>query len=322
MPNAAVRPGEHFDVIRPEPVESQEDPAEARWRETLEQSQLIQAPIVCDGLDRGPLDSIGPPPPEIQSIEYDFEPEGLNGESMVQTIRVTTTTSAASTSEDVQNWIQVTAMKLMQARVWSSWATSATSTSSTIDLWPVSTSATGIENGWLADQCTAAANAVWRMQSWQSCEHTKVRWTPTVYQQAKETPEQIVERRAKEELARQQREREAAERRVFTDTAKSRARRLLFSMLNPQQQKQLDEKNYFDLTVYSQDGKSRVYRIEHGYAGNVKLLGADGQPVKRYCIHADSRLPYEDQMLAQKLLLESNEQDFLKIANMTQLRAA
>jgi hypothetical protein len=66
----------------------------------------------------------------------------------------------------------------------------------------------------------------------------------------------------------------------------------------------------------------KVYRIEYGYAGNVKLLGNDGQPVKRYCIHADYRLPYEDQMLAQKMLLEANEPEFLRIANMTQLRAA
>jgi hypothetical protein len=58
------------------------------------------------------------------------------------------------------------------------------------------------------------------------------------------------------------------------------------------------------------------------YAGNVKLLGNDGLPVKRYCIHADSRLPYEDQMLAQKMLLEANEAEFLRVANMTQLRAA
>jgi len=226
---------------------------------------------------------------------------------------------------EVQHWAQQVAMKIMQDRVFRTWVTTGTSGTTNVltipsDSWAVTNSSTTNTYGWIADQCTAAANAVWRTSGWQQCNHHKVRWTPSVV--AKETPEQLVERRAREELARQQREREAAERKVFTDTAKSRARRLLFSMLNPMQQKQLDEKNYFDLTVHSQDGSQKTYRIEHGYAGNVKLLGADGQPVRRYCIHADSRLPYEDQMLAQKLLLEANEQDFLRIANMTQLRAA
>lgn len=301
-------------------------------RADLERSQLIppgnfiqevstvSAPIY-DGLDRGSVASIPPAPAEVQSVEYEIDTDDYYG--LVQNVRITTNTIGATMNVEVQNWAQMVAMRIMQDRVFRQWVTTGTSAATTNCLtseWAVTSSATTTNSIWLADQCTAAANAVWRSSGWQQCSHTKVRWTPSVV--AKETPEQLVERRAREELARQQREREAAERKVFMDTAKNRARRLLFSMLSPMQQKQLDEKNHFDLTVHGQDGSQRVYRIEYGYQGNVKLLGPDGQPVRRYCIHADSRLPYEDQMLAQKLLLEANEQDFLRIANMTNLRAA
>ena len=285
----------------------------------IQEVQTVEAPIY-DGLDRGPMTVIPPAPTGIDSIEYEIDTDDYYG--LVQNVRITTSVSSSTVNMEVQAWAQQVAMKIMQDRTFRMWVTSGTSATNAlaIDNWAVTNSATTTTNHWIADQCTAAANAVWRSSGWQQCSHTKVRWTPSVV--AQETPEQRVERAAKAELARQAAEREAAQRKVFMDTAKNRARRLLFSMLSPMQQKQLDEKNHFDLTVHGQDGSQRVYRIEYGYQGNVKLLVPDGQPVRRYCIHADSRLPYEDQMLAQKLLLEANEQDFLRIANMTQLRAA
>jgi hypothetical protein len=281
-------------------------------RALLEQSQLAPAETLADGV----------------ATEYRVS---VTSDGSSETVTITMTGNSvpvvtASTRDQILTWAQAQAMKIWQDRVARAWmsSTSSTTSATTIDLgnsWHIRTSGSA-STGWydLEDGCTAAANAAWYSTGWQDCKHTKVQAYKAY--RAQETPEQLVERRAREELARQKREREEAERKVFIDTAKSRARRLLFSMLNPQQQKQLDEKNYFDLTVHSQDGSQRVYRIEHGYAGNVKLLDANGQPVRRYCIHADSRLPYEDQMLAQKLLLESNEQDFLRIANMTNLRAA
>lgn len=252
-----------------------------------------------------------------------------DGMSETVTIKITGTETpvvTASTRDEVLTWAQTQAMKLWQDRVARSWmaSTSSVTTSTTINLgssWHISTAGTNSTSNWidLDDRCTSAGNAAWYSTGWQSCKHTQVRWTPEVI---KRTPEQIAEEAAKAELRRQAAIIEAAKVKLFTDTAKARARKLLFSMLNADQQKELDEKNHFHLTVHSRDGSMKVYRIEHGYAGNVKLLGVDGQPVKRYCIHADYRLPYEDQMLAQKLLLETNEPEFLRIANMTQLRAA
>jgi hypothetical protein len=221
-------------------------------------------------------------------------------------------------SNAVSTWAQQVAIRHFQDQVYRGWVTGTSTSATTIDLlWPdIGTSSTAT---WTATGTTAAANAVWTSNSWLMPTHTQVRWTPQVIER---TPEQIAEVAAKAELARQERVRDEAKKKIFTDAAKVRARNLLMQMLNADQKKELEEKNLFHLTVHSRDGSMKVYRIEYGYAGNVKLLGNDGQPVKRYCIHADYRLPYEDQMLAQKMLLEANEPEFLRIANMTQLRAA
>jgi hypothetical protein len=278
-------------------------------RALLEQSQLAPAETLTEGV----------------ATEYRVE---VTSDGLSETVTITMTGNSvpvvtASTRDQIQTWAQAQAMKIWQDRVARAWMSSSTTSATTINLgnsWHIRTSGTSATTGWytVEDRCTAAANAAWYSTGWQDCDHETMRR----YGRVRETPEQAAERAAKAELARQAAAIEDAKRKVFTDTAKARARRLLFSMLSPDQQKELDEKNHFHLTVHSKDGTMKVYRIEHGYAGNVKLLGPDGQPIRRYCIHADSRLPYEDQMLAQKLLLESNEQDFLRIANMTQLRAA
>lgn len=326
MPTAAVRiplPAPELAAASFAPEVVQDD-AERRiaaglarldeQRASLEQSQLGPSPAT----NQSPTSGIPADGDYTVSVTSD-------GMSEIVTITVTGTNTpvvTASNRDNILTWAQAQAMKLWQDRVARAWMSSASSTTSaaTINLgnsWRITSSAT---TGWydLEDRCTAAANTAWYSTGWQDCDHATIR----KHGRVRETPQQAAERAAKEELARQAREIEAAKVKVFTDTAKARARRLLISMLNPDQQKELDEKNHFHLTVYSKDGTMKVYRIEHGYAGNVKLLGLDGQPVKRYCIHADSRLPYEDQMLAQKLLLETNEEHFLKTANMTQLRAA
>jgi hypothetical protein len=239
-------------------------------------------------------------------------PTGYTAVATSGETQVFTQTSAVST------WAQQVAIQHFQDQVYRGWVTGTSTSATTIDLlWPdTGTSSTAT---WTATGTTAAANAVWTSSSWLMPTHTQVRWTPQVIER---TPEQIAEVAAKAELARQERVRDEAKKKIFTDAAKVRARNLLMQMLNADQKKELEEKNHFHLTVHSRDGSMKVYRIEYGYAGNVKLLGNDGQPVKRYCIHADYRLPYEDQMLAQKMLLEANEPEFLRIANMTQLRAA
>lgn len=95
--------------------------------------------------------------------------------------------------------------------------------------------------------------------------------------------------------------------------SKKRAKKLLLQHLHPDQRKQLRRKGHFD--VYGSRGN--LYRISSSFPYNVRLSG----PAKRsrvfFCTEAeDSAVPKWDVMLAQKLLIEADEGEFLKIANL------
>jgi hypothetical protein len=47
----------------------------------------------------------------------------------------------------------------------------------------------------------------------------------------------------------------------------------------------------------------------------VYLVDENDKPLSRYCIHPRDAVPDEDTMLMQMLMLETNEQEFLRIAN-------
>jgi hypothetical protein len=107
---------------------------------------------------------------------------------------------------------------------------------------------------------------------------------------------------------------EAAEKRRL---ATARARELLESVLDHQQREQLQRSRFFDMIVGQ---NRRRYRIHHGTHGNVRLLDDTGREVVRYCAQPDY-VPTEDAMAAQKLMLESDEDAFLRVANATRLTA-
>ena len=93
--------------------------------------------------------------------------------------------------------------------------------------------------------------------------------------------------------------------------AARRARRLLMECLSPEQREDLERANRFRVHLPS----GRVYEVAKGYAGNVYLLDVAGRRRTRFCIHGPSSLPDEDHMLAQKLLLETDEEEFCRVAN-------
>lgn len=57
------------------------------------------------------------------------------------------------------------------------------------------------------------------------------------------------------------------------------------------------------------------YRIRKEYAGNVDKLDKDGRVCAVYCAHPTGGVPVCDVMLAQKLMLEHDEESFLNVAN-------
>ena len=95
--------------------------------------------------------------------------------------------------------------------------------------------------------------------------------------------------------------------------AQKRARKLLTSALEPWQRKELKKKGYFH--VYSSRGN--IFRIAREFPFNVRLAGDAKASRIFFCLEAeDPAVPVEDIMLAQKLLLETNEGEFLRQANM------
>jgi hypothetical protein len=91
-----------------------------------------------------------------------------------------------------------------------------------------------------------------------------------------------------------------------------RARLLLYEALGIEQIADLEETGGFNVDV---DGD--IFRIDTKWAHNIHLMDGDKKLVN-YCITANN-LPVYDIMLAQKLLLETNQEEFFRIANSREL---
>jgi hypothetical protein len=102
--------------------------------------------------------------------------------------------------------------------------------------------------------------------------------------------------------------------------AADRAKEVLLEHLTPQQRETVEKHGWFTI----EGGKSKkLYRIiAGGVAGNIEELDAKGEKaMARYCCHLDGSYPASDHHLTQKLMLEWDEETFLKLANKTPLVA-
>lgn len=121
--------------------------------------------------------------------------------------------------------------------------------------------------------------------------------------QTPETPEQAAARLKL--IAEQEAKRKAAS---------MRAEHLLFTILTPSQVKQFRDDMYVE-----QEIGGRIYRL-HGNSrsGNVVLM-ENGKPKFKYCAHPKDAhdVPIQDVLLSQLLMLKTNEQEFLRLANRT-----
>jgi hypothetical protein len=98
--------------------------------------------------------------------------------------------------------------------------------------------------------------------------------------------------------------------------AEGRAMVLLKEWLSPKQLCQYRKAQYFDVEG-SDTGK--VYRIHHGRQTNICELDNLGRPVATWCFEPVGHLPTGDILLAQKIALETNEQEALQVANRTRM---
>jgi hypothetical protein len=95
--------------------------------------------------------------------------------------------------------------------------------------------------------------------------------------------------------------------------SKKRSKKLLLQHLDPGQRKQLRRKGYFDVS----GSRGNVYRISASFPFNVRLAGEAKRSRVFFCMEAeDWAVPKWDIMLGQKLMIEANEGEFLKIANL------
>lgn len=95
--------------------------------------------------------------------------------------------------------------------------------------------------------------------------------------------------------------------------SKKRSKKLLLRHLDPRQRIQLRRKGHFDV----QGSRGNIYRISKSFPFNVRLAGDAGRSRVFFCMEAeDWSVPKWDVMLGQKLLIESDEGEFLKIANL------
>jgi len=99
--------------------------------------------------------------------------------------------------------------------------------------------------------------------------------------------------------------------RVTYEEASKRALRLLHEFTTPEQQAELEASQ--SIHVRAQNGD--LFRIDARSHQNIYKI-VEGKPVAQYCIVIEkSGLPVYDLMLAQKLLLETNLPEFLRVAN-------
>ena len=194
------------------------------------------------------------------------------------------------------------------AHVWYYWTgdDTSTSTATTWDHW-TSTASTS--------STTTTINPIW--VKWNTTSAT----TSTVhrpYRAPELTPEEIERRRAEEEARRQAMLAAQAERAKREQEADERAERLLKQHLSGHQRRQYRRDKSFVVT----GGDGRAYRIRRGWAGHVERLDEKGRAVERFCIHPQQQVPLPDNQLVAKLMLETNPDEFRRIANVTPLALA
>lgn len=100
--------------------------------------------------------------------------------------------------------------------------------------------------------------------------------------------------------------------------ANERAEKLLMSILSSAQRAQYKSERRF--TVHLPNGNH--YMIRQGRHGNIERIDESGKRLENLCVHvAPYDIPDADNLAAQKLMLECNEPELRKIANIVQIAA-
>jgi hypothetical protein len=135
-------------------------------------------------------------------------------------------------------------------------------------------------------------------------------WNEGLVNLREATAEQVAEAQRRARAEQEYQVRVQAER----GQAEKRAEKLLQETLTPKQREELAAKGYFELETIAKSGERRIYRIKRGRSRNIEQVDDSGRRIKTLCAHPIAQVPDADTMVAQKLMLESQEDEFLRIA--------
>lgn len=93
--------------------------------------------------------------------------------------------------------------------------------------------------------------------------------------------------------------------------AERRAEMLLSEILRPEEYRQLKRKGYLDIPSPSRP--RRTYRVPRS-RDQVRVY-EDGRLIERLCIQSIEPVPYADVVVMHKLMIEGNEDEYLRVAN-------
>ena len=202
--------------------------------------------------------------------------------------------------------------------VWYGWVGDSASTNFTTATSTANDAQMFVWNTWATGSTVATESWATPWINWQSINTTTTNFTVSDganLRQPAPTAAELKARREREATAVRKRKQLEAAREV----AQERAKVLLEECLSPAQKRAY--RRWGTIPVVAASGKR--YRIEKGSMGNVVEI-KDRKVVARFCCHPTMQggvVPYHDAMLAQKLMLEVDEEAFLKLANKTTLRA-
>lgn len=93
--------------------------------------------------------------------------------------------------------------------------------------------------------------------------------------------------------------------------AQERAERLLHEVLPEDEYRSLNRRGYLEVVSPSRPG--RIYRVPR-HQGQVKVF-EDGVPIMALCVQSVEPIPDGDAVLMHKLMIEGNEEEYLRVAN-------
>ena len=102
--------------------------------------------------------------------------------------------------------------------------------------------------------------------------------------------------------------------RDFDKAVDAKARELLLKILSQRQRAEFEEKDAFDVEAPS----GRLYRVKRKWAGGIIALNKKREEIAELCLVDNvekQEIPVDDLLVARKLMIESAEDEFLKIAN-------